>query len=95
MKEKISTIRTPRLLLRSISATDRAEMFQIFRDKCVKKTYMMPDLPDGAAMEKLLQMVPFPVITLPFITKERFVPLPKGSRMVRTFCSSAVAILNS
>ena len=55
MKEKIGTIRTSRLLLRPINAKDRAEMFQIFSDKCVKKTYMMPDFADEAAMEKLLQ----------------------------------------
>ena len=46
-------IQTDRLLLSPITAAERDDMVAIFKDDCVKKTYMLPDLPTRADEDKV------------------------------------------
>ncbi|MBR3504015.1 MAG: GNAT family N-acetyltransferase [Clostridia bacterium] len=55
MPAKPESIRTERLLLRAVEEGDREDMFRVFSNNCVKKTYMLPDFDSVEAMEKLFQ----------------------------------------
>ena len=49
MAKLLGIVKTPRLLLKRITARDVAEGIQIYRDERVNKTYMFPDLTEEAA----------------------------------------------
>ena len=49
MKDLLGIIKTPRLMLKRITARDVAEGIRIYRDDRVNKTYMFPDLTEEAA----------------------------------------------
>ena len=53
MPMKPASIQTKRLSLRAVREGDRADMLRIFKDPCVKKTYMLPDFDGEAAMDRL------------------------------------------